>query len=349
MSLFEGIGELAGALLGRGAASGDLDQQDKYSRRAAEELMSIVGPEYEDFTPEELEYLGDLVPQLEQEILLGPSAYEDISIDPRLRAEQMAALEQVAELSEGGLTDADLAALQQIRRGAAQSAQSQQEAILQNLQQRGQGGAGAELIARLQSAQSAADREGSMGMEIAQMAQQRALQAMSDRANLSGNIRQQDFSEEERIAQARDVINQFNTRNQVSRQQRNVDRGNVAQERNLGLQQDIANRNVGLRNQTQLTNNDIERMRFLDNLRAAEARSGGAGMEAGRYGSRAGNTIGSAAQIGGGLGSIGDAAVGAITGGAGLGSLFKAIQDQQSGSSGIDPDIQTTDYRMRRF
>lgn len=141
---------------------------------------------------------------------LGPSALEDLMVDPRLRQAQMGALEKMQQIGETGQTAAEraeeLVAMQEIE-GAAQA---RDKAILQDMAQKGMGGSGAELIARLQGSQSAANRAATTGAQLQGQAQNRALQAMMQGAQLGGQVRGQEYGEQSNLASAQDRIAQFN-------------------------------------------------------------------------------------------------------------------------------------------
>jgi hypothetical protein len=151
------------------------------------------------------------------------SAFEDISSDPRLREDQMASIGALQELVDGGGMNAqDQANLSRIQSQAAQADRGRREAILQNAAQRGMGGSGMELLAQLDSSQAATDRQAQEGLDVAGMAQDRALQAMMQKGSLAGNIRGQDFGEDAQRASAMDAVSRFNASNKQQNNQFNT-------------------------------------------------------------------------------------------------------------------------------
>lgn len=306
MAWWAAIPAVAGAVMGQSAA--------KKEARAAEAAMQqalrlfggvkIPGLTEQEISPEMLQYIGDYLPMLEQIEQLGPSAMEQVSIDPRLRQQQMSALEQLAGLSQGGMSQADLAALELARRGAASEAQAKQGQILQEMQQRGQAGSGAELIARLKAAQSGADRQSSEGLQIARMAQERALQALSGMGSLAGNIRSQEYGEQSDLARARDVVNQFNTQNRQNVGQRNVQSQNQARLQNLSQQQRLAEQNVALRNQAEQYNKQLLQQQFQNQMARASGMAGQYRGIADAASAQAGRTADMYAGVGKGIGEI---------------------------------------------
>jgi hypothetical protein len=169
------------------------------------------------------------------------TAFDQVSTDPRLKDQQMASLAALKGLADsGGMTAEDQANLNRIQNQSAQADRGRRDAILQNMQARGMGGSGNELLAQLQSSQAATDRQAQQGLDIAGMAQNRALQAMMQGGELAGNVRDQDFGEQARIAQARDAVNQFNAQNLTQANQFNAGQGNNMAQFNAGNQMQAA-------------------------------------------------------------------------------------------------------------
>lgn len=228
-------------------------------------LPEIVG----EYGPEMEQYLGDLV-----------SEYSSIESDPRLRDSQLSVLDYLAEVGETGLTASERAALNEIRRATQQEAEAKQQQIIQNMAQRGAGGSGAELAARLSGAQSAADRMSRESDQLAMLAQQRALQAMMQQGQMAGNLRTQDFNEASSIAQAKDAMNTFNRNNQQSLQQRNIGARNQAQLQNLQQRQAVSDAATALKNQQQQYNKGLLQQQFQNQLDINRGRAGIASAQA---------------------------------------------------------------------
>jgi hypothetical protein len=177
-----------------------------YEQYATPDVLTSIDME----VPDALTY-EDVDARLADTVLAGPTAYDGISTDPRLQEAQMAALNSLQDIANnGGMTAMDKANLSRVQMQTAQADRGRREAILQNMNARGMGGSGAELLAQLQSSQGATDRQAQEGLDIAGMAQLRALDAMARGGSLAGDIRGQDFGEQEAIARARDAINTFN-------------------------------------------------------------------------------------------------------------------------------------------
>lgn len=244
--------------------------------QALAEFNGIMLPSVEDQQLDlaQNEYLGDYQAQLESAINQEDSEMSGISTDPRLRDAQLGALDQISQFGETGFSPAEQAALREARRDAAGEAQAKSSQLLDEFSRRGMGGSGAELAARLQAGQSSADRLSQEGDRLAQMSQERALNALSQQATLGSQIRGQDFGEQSDIARAQDAINQFNTANQQQVQSRNVGASNDASLRNLGEKQRIGESNTGLSNQQQQYNKELLQKKFNNEMSKAGAKAG---------------------------------------------------------------------------
>lgn len=287
--------QIVGGLIANESARGGRDAASRAAQSAREAIEQLQIPDIEKqkIYNELPQVMGQYFPEAEVSSALGPSQMEGISTDPRLRDAQMQALEKLSTIGQEGLTAEDRLALNTMRRQVAGDEQAKQGQILQNMAQRGMGGSGAELAARLQSSQSSADRASQESDRIAAMAQQRALQGITQAGTLGGQIRSQDYGEQADRARAADSIAQFNLQNQQSVQQRNIQARNQAQQQNLANQQRVAEQQVALRNQQQQYNNQLlqqqyqnERQRALDmngvyNSKAAEL-NGQAQQQAGQ-------------------------------------------------------------------
>jgi hypothetical protein len=267
---------VVGGLIGADQAGRARDDANAARQRALAEFAGISVPDAERqrVSMELMQYLGDYNPQTETALAMGPTGMEQVSLDPRLRAAQMSALEQMSGLASGEIKPGDMAAFELARRNAAQESEAKQQQILQEMQARGQGGSGAELIARLTASQRGADRLQQAQLEEAKAMQQARMQALAQQASMAGQTRGQEYGEQSDLARARDAIAQFNLANQQNVGQRNVAGVNQAQLRNLETKQNIAGQNVGLRNQEQMYNKNLAQQEFQNRMNLAAGRSG---------------------------------------------------------------------------
>lgn len=183
------------------AAHGQRQEANERTEQAYQEYDGLEMPEFDmsDFD------LATLAIQNDSEM-------GKIAEDPRLRDAQMRSLSKLEEIGgQGGLLAADKALLAKTQRDAASQDRGRREAIVQNAAAKGMGGTGTNLLAQLDSSQAATDRSAQAGLDIAGMAQDRALNAILQAGTLGGQIRGQEFDQNARKAQAQDAINQFNT------------------------------------------------------------------------------------------------------------------------------------------
>ncbi len=242
--------ETLGSIIGNIAGSGDRKKADALKQSALDNISGLKLPQLEQLKiqMEELRSQGELTPEMEATITQQMSEMGNVSTDPRLKDAQMAALTKMMGMSEGGLSAQDRLRLNDTRRTIAGDTHAADEQILQQMAQRGAGGSGAELAARIMSSQGQADRAARAGDEIAAQANAQALQAMMNSGTMGGQIREQDFGEQARKAEAADAVNRFNAANQQQVVSRNTSARNDAQGANLTSKQRIADANVGTHN-----------------------------------------------------------------------------------------------------
>jgi hypothetical protein len=132
--------------------------------------------------------------------------------DPELKKRQLEALQMMWDTAkQGGMDPQAKAALQQAQASSAAAERGARGAIVQNAQARGVGGSGVELGAALANQQGSAQRLA--GGQAAGDARTRALQAMMNTQQGTGQVRGQDLS----AAQARSQVEQFNARQRLDK------------------------------------------------------------------------------------------------------------------------------------
>ena len=252
---------------------------------------NLKGADYKNMTPEQQQWLSDYTaktydPTLADTYTVDGTAFDGISTDPRLKEQQLAALASLSDIGKNGMTVQDRANMAKMQAEVGQADRGRREAIQQNMAARGMGGSGMALLAQMQNAQSATDRSAQQGLDIQGMSQARALQALQQSGVLAGNIRGQDFSEQARVAEAKDAVNKFNAQQQQQGSQYNTSAQNAAAQYNTGAQneagmynnrgrQAVAGSNVDAANHAQYTNNvTIPGQRFGNSVAVAQGRSG---------------------------------------------------------------------------
>jgi hypothetical protein len=183
-----------------GAIAGEISKAK--SREEAERLRAKMTAELDKLDSE----TRDLV-----------SAYTGIKTDPSLREGQMRDLTALDDIVANGGNDAQFRANQEMAAAdTSMRARGNREAILSDFEQRGMGGSGFSAAAQLGGAAEQATRARLAGVNQASDASQRALAALEQHGNMSGQVRGQDFSEQAQIAQAKDAIARFNTGNKMA-------------------------------------------------------------------------------------------------------------------------------------
>lgn len=257
MGLFDSIGDFL--------SGGNNDKAAAAHQGATDQLNSLVLPDVSEMQLqlEQMVQQGVITPEQAQTYLAEQSDMNNISIDPKLKQAQLDALSGLQDISSNkGLTAADRAQLQSIQTQEDSAARGAREAILQNAQARGMGGSGIELLQQFQNQQDSATRKSQRDLDVAAMAQNRALQALQQAGQLGGQIQSQDFNQQAQIAGANDAINKFNVQNQQSVALENTKARNIAQAQNLGEKQRVADANVATRNAQQQHNKGLHQQQF---------------------------------------------------------------------------------------
>jgi hypothetical protein len=217
--------------------------------------------------------MGQLTPEMEEAILAEASKMEQVSTDPRLKSAQMEALSRLERQGLEGLTLDEEAQIGEIQRQIQSESRRDQEAVLQNMAARGQLGGGAELAARMQAGQSAAENAARSQEQLARLVATRKLEAGMQAGQMAGNIRGQEFQEGSAKAEAADLINRFNTQSRQGVEQRNVGARNQAGQYNLDYAKSReADRANAMERQAQ-----INRQAYVDAINARVARATGVG------------------------------------------------------------------------
>lgn len=224
---------------------------------------------------------GKLSPEEAEAILLEASAMESVKADENALKAQQSALAGLGEIVESkGLTASDKLRLAEIENERAQADRGSREAILQNARQRGVAGSGMELANQMLSSQEGATRANNAALNVNAQAQQNALNALMNQANVGSTLANQSFNQAAQIAQAKDAINKYNTMNQQEVKNLNVANRNAAQEYNLSNAQSVANQNTSLANQQEMYNKGLIQQDFDNKLKKASGVAGVLGQQA---------------------------------------------------------------------
>lgn len=143
--------------------------------------------------------------------MLPPSEAAQVRSDPRYKQVQEEGLTELKRVSDsGGITLEDQAVLNKSLRLAGQQESAGFERINQQQRARGTANSGNALAMQLANNQASAERAQEAGMQTAGMAQRRAMEAIMGRANQAGQMRNTDFAEQMRGAEAADLRSRYN-------------------------------------------------------------------------------------------------------------------------------------------
>lgn len=231
----------AAAIAGAGILGGIFAGQEQ--RRAQEAALNRMLERLDRvYVPslEELDYIPQqyaVGPSLQRTpltslYLLGPSALEDIQLDPSLRADYLTALDQARTRALRGFTEQDQALLAEYLNSIAQQQQAAQQQVLQDAQRRGVADSGQQLVAALQGSQAATNQGSRAALQAAAMRLQQQQLANQQLGELARMIEQSDYERALNLAKQQDFIQKFNKE----------------------LQQEVARQNMNLKNQDELLN-----------------------------------------------------------------------------------------------
>jgi len=303
------LAPVAGGIVGNLLGAGDRADAKDLSNRALAEVLGVQVPDVEkmklSLTPYQIQGLLNTINEQAEQV--GPSALETISTDPRLATAQMQALKKIQEVGNLGLTPAEQVQAEEMQREAQSQEAVRQASILRNMAERGVSGSGVEAAARLSSAQNMANQVAESSDKLRAEAFNRALEATSKAGQLGGSMRQQDFSEKERVAAAKDAIANFNAQQRTGAQARNVSAQRSTESANLSAKQRIADANAELANKEQQYNKNLLQQDFQNRMTRAGTAAGAYGTAANQRQQQANAT----GQMWSGIGSGAGTALGA--------------------------------------
>lgn len=313
-----GIASLAGGLFGGKSEEAKRLERDRLLRE--QELYDYISrltvPTVQERTLDLEDYnvVGELTPELEQAIAQGDTELANIIRDQEAYDAQMSALRSLAEIADAGGMDATFKRdVAEVGTETDANIRKANEALKSEMARRGAAGSGLEQASRLAAAQQQATAGAARAMDAQAIAQQRALQAISDRGRLGADARQQSFQEQEAAARAQDLINQFNVQGSRGTQQRNVAAQRAADEFNLRALQGAADANVGQRTLEEQSRAGAVRDQFTDRLFQTDRMTRQAGALGGQESAQAAQARREKAAQGGAIADAGAAFGGILT------------------------------------
>lgn len=259
-------GALAGGV--GGFLMGSDDDSKDYYEQMLREAQSIPLPVLKEMNPEMYRVVTSLTPEMESNVLLGQSATDGISLDPRYKQAQMQALSKLMDITSNNGQDAQSRADNaRLMNDVNTNLQGNTGAISQNMATRGMSGGMSDLVSKQIAAQQSANRQSQMGMDINAQAQQRALSAMINQSNAANQMSSTDFNQQNTKAQATDAISRFNAQNLQNVNSTNTQNRNNAQQYNNTQAQNVANSNVANANTAQQYNLGNEQRDYDNKLK----------------------------------------------------------------------------------
>ena len=246
-----------------------LEEQVRMRREAAGLYDQLTPPTASEMAVavDDLQQQGLITPEMANSIKMEQSAMEDVQRGGAGREAEFEALNELRNISgSGGLTATDRAKIQDIQDQMNTAGRGARGAITQNFAERGISGSGMEYMEKLMAQQQGASDASRQGLDVAAMAEQRALEAIMAQAGLGDQISQEEFGEQSDIARAKDAIEQFNTTNRRDIELENVRARNAAQEGNLREAQRLSDVNVQQQNLEKLRRADLKQQEFENNL-----------------------------------------------------------------------------------
>lgn len=301
------IANIGGGLLGDAMSGGDRDKASAAAASIADLYKNINIPDIESQKVNPALYNAGaqmVAREATPEQLAMQDNLQNISLDPRLKDTQMSALETLKQIAGAGFTPDELAGLTSQRGKREADLTSQLKGINQQQQMRGIASSDAGLAEKLLAAQAGANRTAEEARALEAQGFKRSLDAISQGANLAGNIDNTDYTRQAALAQNlnnRELVN-LNQRANVNNS--NVDRFNKALEYNLNRTNTVDDKNVATSNNAQAYNKELLQNQFNNTMTLAGAKSGVATGQANMYNQQADRTAGKYAGIGAGLGEM---------------------------------------------
>jgi len=180
---------MLGGVIGNMASAGDRARAQAAYDKAQAKIEALGNPPNpEQIILDTFKQEGALTPELEEAILLDASKVSQIQEDQGLKDAQRGALNTLLQRGKVGLAPEDRLALAQIQQETQAQAEGKRQQIIQSMQSRGMGGAGAELAAALVGSQGAADQASMSGRQMAAQAALTKMGATGQAAQLAGDL-----------------------------------------------------------------------------------------------------------------------------------------------------------------
>lgn len=302
-----GVASGAAGVVGHLANKSAQDRAAILQEKGVQEWLDIQFPDKEKqkLVLQRFVSAGELDPSVEEAIWAQDTELKQIQSDPKLKEARMRSLGALEEIGYGGESFEDQAAQEQALIESGSANRGRQQAIVSDMERRGQLGTGLELSARLDEQQAEGDRLAQTTLGLERDRRLRGLNAIMGAGELAGDIQSDEYEMDRDAATAADAIRMFNTRNSQDVMSRNVDRKNRAAEQNLANDQRILDQNVGTSNFEQQYNKELDQRDFENRMKRAAGVSGQYGQQAAQEIESGKNAAQMWGNIASGVGQIG--------------------------------------------
>lgn len=267
------VGSTAGGLIGGMFGKKNYNKQAmELLRQAQARIMAIPQPSAQDlqYVLEPLVQQGVLDPEDFDTIMAEPSEFMNINLDPTGRNAEVAALNELQGIVDKGGRDAGfeqgmaetISRLNSNMRGQRDAAMMGNRSSAANISDVRARGVEDAMLANKQ------------GIDVAASAEKRAIDALIAKANLGGQITQQDYAIARDKAAAMDAIAKYNAQNSQSVANMNTQGRNVAQAGNLDLANQFEVANKGQTNEMARNKATSKQTVFDNALKQAGAAAG---------------------------------------------------------------------------
>ncbi len=206
MADYSWVGPLIGEVAKAGNSYGATNKANDVTQDAYDEMMRALQARFGDY-----DAIGSAGYQPIQAQEQGRSELGNIQSDAQARMAEQQAIAKLQELADnGGLSLADMKALNDIQANLNRNNSARQQGLANQYAARGQLGSGAQLAMDLSNQQNAAMNANDAGESAAAQAQARALQAILQKGSLARQMGNDDYQRQAAAAAANDAINARN-------------------------------------------------------------------------------------------------------------------------------------------
>lgn len=250
-------------------------------KRAEQYFANVQTPTVQQLTlPQLQQYVeaGVITPEQAQAYLQQTNAYNDQNIDQTGTANQIQALNQLANIAQSGAegTPTEQAAIENALQQVRTSDQGSLGAIEQGMAARGTPYALIQGALESQAHGQNAQQAHLDAVNAQAAAYQNALNALSGQGSLASSLQGQQNAQANQVAAAQNAMQQFNAANQQQNSQFNAANRQEANTMNAANKQQVSNNNVGNANARTQYNAQLPQQVFSNNLAKAQGMAGAA-------------------------------------------------------------------------